>query len=179
MTLDPAVLRTVTAMLAILLLVGAWQKLRDLGSFRAALEGYELLPAALLPVAALALPLAEAATGLLLVVDATRVLGAWVAVALLAVVTAAVAVNLLRGRTDVGCGCGGIEDEQTISWALVARNLVLMALAALGGQPAAPRALHAFDLLTIAAGACAAYGLYAMVNQLLANRPRLLRLRTR
>ncbi len=30
-----------------------------------------------------------------------------------------------------------------------------------------------------AAGACAAYGLYAMVNQLLANRPRLLRLRTR
>jgi hypothetical protein len=151
MTPDPVVTHMLAAALAMLLLVGAWQKLRDQAAFRSALEAYDIVPATSLSgVFAWLLPCAEIVAALALVVDRARVLGVMLAALLLTVVTAGVIINLLRGRTDIGCGCGGIEDEQTLSWALVARNGVLLAL----------------------------YGLYAMINQLLANQPRLMRLRS-
>lgn len=179
MTPDPVVTHMLAAALAMLLLVGAWQKLRDQLAFRTALEAYDIVPAnSLSAVAAWLLPCGEAVAAIALVIDRTRPLGVALGALLLTVVTAAVIVNLLRGRTDLGCGCGGIEDEQTLSWALVARNAVLLALLALVGLEPSTRELVALDYLTIAAGACALYGLYAMVNQLLANRPRLLRLRS-
>lgn len=176
---DPVVTHLVAAALAMLLLVGAWQKLRDQMAFRTALEAYDIVPAnSLSGVFAWALPLAEALAAVMLVVDGTRVAGAALAALLLCVVTAAVIINLARGRTDIGCGCGGIEDEQTLSWALVARNAVLLALLALAAAAPAARELAWLDYLTVAVGACALYGLYAMVNQLLANQPRLMRLRS-
>lgn len=179
MRLDPVVTHLVAAALAMLLLVGAWQKLRDQLAFRTALEAYDIVPAnSLAGFFAWALPCAEALAALALVIDQTRVYGVALAALILVVVTAAVIVNLLRGRTDLGCGCGGIEDEQTLSWALVARNGVLLALLALVAAEPAARDLTALDYVTVAAGACALYGLYAMLNQLLANQPRLLRLRT-
>ena len=179
MTPDPVVTHMVAAALAILLLVGAWQKLRDQVAFRTALEAYDIVPAtSLSAVFAWALPCGEALAAVALVIDQTRMFGVALAAALLAVVTAAVVINLLRGRTDLGCGCGGIEDEQKLSWALVARNGVLLALLAVVGLEPAAREFTTLDYVTIAAGACALYGLYAMVNQLLANQPRLLRLRS-
>jgi hypothetical protein len=179
MTPDPVVTHLVAAALAILLLVGAWQKLRDQVAFRTALEAYDIVPAtSLSAVFAWALPGGEALAAVALVIDQTRIFGVALGAVLLAVVTAAVVINLLRGRTDLGCGCGGIEDEQKLSWALVVRNGVLLALLALVGLEPAAREFTALDYVTIAGGACALYGLYAMVNQLLANQPRLVRLRS-
>ncbi|MBK8961321.1 MAG: methylamine utilization protein MauE [Proteobacteria bacterium] len=179
MSLDPVVTHLVAAALAMLLLIGAWQKLRDQLAFRTALEAYDIVPAnSLSALAAWLLPCAEVLAAVALVVDRTRGYGVALAALLLCVVTAAVIVNLLRGRTDLGCGCGGIEDEQTLSWALVARNGVLLLLLAVVAMEPAARDLNGLDYLTVAAGACALYGLYAMVNQLLANQPRLARLRT-
>jgi len=61
---------------------------------------------------------------------------------------------------------------------LVARNGVLLALLSVVSLPPAARELEWLDFLTVAAGACALYGIYAMINQLLANQPRLMRLRS-
>ncbi len=179
MTPDPVVTHMVAAALAMLLLVGAWQKLRDQLAFRTALEAYDIVPATSLSgVFAWLLPAGEVLAAITLVIDRTRTVGVVVGAVLLAVVTAAVIINLLRGRSDLGCGCGGIEDEQTLSWALVARNGVLLALLAVVSLEPAVRALEWLDYLSVAAGACALYGLYALINQLLANQPRLMRLRS-
>ena len=160
-----------------LLLIGAWQKLRDVAAFGAALAAYELLPAALVGAVAWVLPVIEAIAGLTLVIDRTRLLGVLLTSALLLLVTGAVIANLLRGRTDLNCGCGGIEDEQTLSWALVVRNAVLLSLVGLCALTPAARALLWLDYVSVAGGACCLYGLYAMNNQLAANQPRLMRLR--
>ncbi|MGE0484157.1 MAG: MauE/DoxX family redox-associated membrane protein [Gammaproteobacteria bacterium] len=164
------------ATLAIVFLVGAWQKLRDVTSFELAMENYALLPAALVRPVAWLLPAFELVTGLALV-SPWRALGGAMAIVLLAGVTTAVVANLLRGRTDVGCGCGGIEDEQLLSWALVARNalLTVAAVATLGAG--AIRPLAWIDYVTVAGATLSAYSLYVAVNQLIANRPRLARLR--
>ena len=179
MTPDPVVTHMVAAALAMLLLVGAWQKLRDQLAFRTALEAYDIVPATSLSgVFAWLLPAGEVLAAITLVIDRKRMVGVMLGAVLLTVVTVAVIINLLRGRTDLGCGCGGIEDEQTLSWALVARNGVLLALLAVVSLEPAVRALAWLDYLSVAAGACALYGLYALINQLLANQPRLMRLRS-
>lgn len=162
---------------ALVFAVGAWQKLRDPLSFEISLEAYALAPAALLRPLSFALPALELASAALLLPTSTRALGALLALLLLAIVTGAVAINLLRGHTDVGCGCGGLEDEQPLSWALVVRNVLLAAAVASGLATGSGRALVWLDYLTVAAGALCLYGLYVAANQLIANQPRLLRLR--
>lgn len=175
--LDPTLPHIFAALLAIVFLGGAWQKLRDMDGFAMAVEQYRLLPASWAPPAAWALLLAETCAGLLLLPLATRALGAMLALAVLAAVTLAVAVNLLRGRRAIDCGCGGPEGSQHLSWGLVLRNGLLVLAAGLSLVAEAPRDLVWLDGLTVVAGTLALYGLYAAANQLMANRPRLLKLR--
>ena len=174
---DPVLTHMAAATLAIIFLVGAWQKLRDRMIFEISVDAYELVPLALVAPLALLLPIMEGAAGALLVTPSMRLPGAVLAACVLFVVTAAVVINLLRGHTDVGCGCGGVEDEQTLSWALVVRNAVLGAVLMLSLATPASRVLVWLDYVSTAAGAIALYGLYVLANQLIANQPRLLSLR--
>lgn len=177
MTLDPAIGHLLAGMVALVFAAGSAEKLRDVPAFHGVLLSYELVPPRLLRPLAWTVPLLEVASALLLVVPASRAAGATLGLAVLGLVTAGVTVNLLRGRTDLGCGCGGLEDEQTLSWALVARNGVLAAFLASGLLAPSARPLAGLDYLTICAGSVVLYGLYVGVNQLLANQPRLWRLR--
>jgi hypothetical protein len=177
--LDPVLAHALAAGAALVLLTGALQKVRDWQDFRAALAAYRLLPEVLVVPAALALPALELIAGLALLAVPYRSAGALLTVALLATVTAAVAINLLRGRADIDCGCGGAEGRQRLSWGLVVRNLLLMAAVGVGAQASAPRALGAIDYATLAFASLAFYGLYACASQLLANRPLLSELRSR
>lgn len=170
---DPVVAWIAAAGLAIVLLVGAGGKLSAFTVFEAALAEYRLLPAATTRPAAALVVAAELASAAALLYLPTRAAGAVAALVLLAVVTGAVALNLLRGRRDIRCGCGGPEHAQTLSWGLVARNAVLAGLALIAGAPTGERALSGVDLLSIAGGTLAVAGLYFAANQLLANRPRL------
>lgn len=176
MSADFVLVHGARAILALVFLVAALQKLRDLDAFGAALGGYALLPAATVGAAARVLAVLELVAGVALIARPGS--GAWLAGALLVLVTGAVIVNLLRGHRDVGCGCGGIEDEQPLSWALVARNAVLLAGVALAALQPHTRELSWLDYVSVAGVALCGYGLYVGVSQLIANAPRLARLRT-
>lgn len=174
--LDPVLPHIAAASLAIVLLVGAAQKLADREAFALAMEQYRLLPETAVAAFALALPLGEIAAALLLLPVATRPLGAVIALGVLSAVTLAVVVNLLRGRAHIDCGCGGPEGGQHLSWALVVRNAVLGLVALLALSQTVDREFVWLDALTVAAAAIGLFGLYAAVNQLLANAPRLAKL---
>lgn len=177
LALDPILPHICAALLAIVFIGGAWQKLRDMDGLSAAIEQYRLLPPDLAAPAARALVAAELAAGLLLLPVPTRGTGAALAAPLLAAVTLAVMINLLRGRSAIDCGCGGPEGGQHLSWGLVLRNVLLGLAAGAAAMAEAPRELVWLDGLTIIAGTLALYGLYAAANQLMANRPRLLQLK--
>lgn len=176
LVLDPVPGHAAAAALGTVLLLGAAAKLRDLALFRAALDNYRLLPAAALAPAALLLPLWELLAGALLLPTATRGDGAVLALGLLALVTAAVAINLQRGRARIDCGCGG-DTHVPLSLGLVARNagLALLGLAAL--LPTQPRPAQWLDFVAIACATLFLLGAYLAVNQLLSNQPRLTALR--
>ncbi len=173
---DPVLSHAMGAALSVVFLTGAWQKFREPEQFAAALENYRLLPAAMLNWMVYLLPVVEALAGMLLLFPATKLPAALLAFALLMLVTSAVAINLLRGHTDIDCGCGGLGGgvgEQAISWGLVARNLVLIAAIPWIAADSAVRELVWMDYLTVACATLALLGLYALVSQLLALQPRL------
>jgi len=174
--LDPVVAHaTASALAAVFLLAGAG-KLRDPAAFQLALEGYELLPAAAARALAWLLPLAELAAGGLLLATATRPWGGLLALGLLLLVTAAVGVNLMRGRTRIECGCGW-GPEVPLGGGLVLRNLVLAAATLLVLLPVAPRETVWLDIAAALFLALFLFGLNALATALLAQHARLLSLR--
>lgn len=178
--LDPVTTSALSAVLSVIFLTGAWQKLRDLALFQANIDNYRLLPDSLAWPAAILLTLWELAAGAMVLFDPVRTAGAVLAIGLLSVVTTAVVINLLRGRTEIDCGCGslgGHVGDQTLSWGLAARNAVLAIAALLALREDAARALVWVDYLSVAGGTLGLLGLYVTANQLMANHPRLQALR--
>lgn len=114
---------------ALLFLRAAWHKAQDYGRFLGFLADYRLVPEALLGVVGRSLMGLEFAVVALLLWPPAAIYGAMGAFALLGLYALAMAINLIRGRTLIECGCGGAG--QPLSWLLVVRNSALMMLCAL------------------------------------------------
>lgn len=175
--MDPVIIHIVSLCMALLFAVAAAHKIRMPSVFRASMQAYQLLPEALLTPAAFMLATLELVAALLVLIPATRLAGFAVLAVLLLVYSAAIGINLYRGRTDIDCGCNGPASRQVISGWLVLRNLVFAALILVAAQPAAERALNWVDALTIVFGVLVGSGLYLGFNRLLAQAPRLAWLR--
>mgnify|MGYP001034096295 FL=1 len=123
------VARVAALLLAAVFVVAAVAKFRDQPATRRAMRDIGLPNPRLMAVA---VPLVEAASALLLLVDPTT--GGPCAVALLAAFTTLIAGRLLAGH-EGGCGCFGAWSTRPPSWRDLARNALLMGLgvaAALG-----------------------------------------------
>lgn len=108
----------------------ALHKIAEQGRFEGILADYGLLPEAALRPVTMLLPVAELAAALLLALPSTRTAGTVLAGFLLSLYAVAMAVNLLRGNRLVDCGCG--DEAEPISWKLVLRNSMLIAVMAGG-----------------------------------------------
>ncbi|GAA4500899.1 MauE/DoxX family redox-associated membrane protein [Gluconacetobacter tumulicola] len=136
-----------------LLFAAGLAKLRDHDGFLTTLAAYRLVPAALLESTAWALAGAETAVGVTLLAGLAPLTASLGAALLFAMFALAMAINLLRGRTDLSCGCLPGMASARLSWAAVARSALLAPaslLPALTGQPAS--LLLRYQAL--AAGAC-------------------------
>ena len=174
--LDPVVAHaTASALASVFLLAGA-AKLRDPDTFRATVEEYRLLPAAAAAVLAWVLPVAECLAGVLLFLADTRTAGALLTLLLLALVTGAIGINLVRGRRRLDCGCGW-GTEVPIGAGIVVRNLVLAGAALLLLLPVADRPTVWLDVLGAVFLALFLIGMHALATSLLAHHARLLSLR--
>ena len=178
MTIDPTIAWTASLVLAAIFIASAAMKFADLEEFHAALYSYRIAPAIFEPVLTFAIPLIELCAAMGLMFTSWRAEAATALVALLVIFSAAIIINLVRGRVFLDCGCFGQALRQKISWWLVARNGALVALSIIAAMPAASRDLGALDFVTIALGATGLAILYAAANYLLANAPQLAALET-
>lgn len=169
--IDPAVHAVLRAGLALVLAGAAAHKLRDLHAFRVALGDYQVVPWALTGLVAPALVAAELACAALLLSPAARPWGFAGAGALLALYSAAIAWNLLRGRRDLDCGCFGPGLRVGLGGGLLARNAALLAAAGAGLAPVTPRTLEALDAATIGAALAFLAFASAAATRLLAAAP--------
>lgn len=175
--IDPTVALVLRGAGAALFLSAALHKLRDFPSFRVTLADYRLVPWWASGAVASGVAAAETATGAALLSPLARPWGFAAAAGLLALYAAAIAVNLLRGRRDIDCGCLGPAHRTPLGWGLVARNAAFAGLALLGLAPVAARPPVWVDALSAGAGVLSLALLHESMSRLLANAPRLRALR--
>ncbi len=177
MSLDPVIETMLRTSLALLFASAALHKLREPAPFARTLADYRVLPEPSVPIAAAALVIAELGLAIALLLPAARTPALLAALGLLSLYSAAIALNLARGRRHIDCGCAGPAARQSLSGGLVLRNAILIAAAGACLLPLRPRSLLWLDLATIAAAVVALSALYGAANRLLAGWPELSRLR--
>jgi len=179
--LDPLLLRIIALGFALLFIPAALHKFSQRLQFSAQLQAYQMLPVALLSMAARALPLFELLLGiswlmsvlLVPIASATAVASAL----LLGLYTIGIGVNLLRGRHYIDCGCGlatsvgerAQNDTQNLSYWLVLRNFLLIIAALAAALPATARTLGGLDYFSLLTAVLTLVFLYAAYNQLMSN----------
>jgi peroxiredoxin len=116
-------------LLAGVFVVSGLAKLSDRKGTRQALIDFRL-PRRLASPTSLALPVVEIVIAIALVPAASGWWGALAAFALLVLITAAIGINLAKGRRPL-CHCFGQLDSSPIGWQTLARNGVFAAIAGL------------------------------------------------
>jgi len=168
--IDPIVNGLISISFGLMFLLAAVHKLSATGEFRAVLADYRVMPTWVVPFVAILLPVCEIVLGLAWLFSSIEV---WLPTAgLLALYTAGITINLLRGRVHISCGCGfgrSTSAGDALSWGLVLRNIVLLGAASLMAMPVAPRTLGVIDYFTLIAGLIAILFLFAGANQLIRN----------
>jgi hypothetical protein len=156
----------------LILIIAALGKIRDLSGFSATVASYRLLPSAVAPIFAYSLPAIELGLGASATFGFSVTTTVPMVAGLMLLFATAMAINLRRGRTRIDCGCGFSGSGQRISWGLVLRNLLLVAIAPLALL--SPADSEGFALMNcVAAGALLAV-LFTLSGPLieLASRPR-------
>lgn len=184
--LDPLILRIIAVGFALLFTFAAAHKFNNKRQFLGILEAYQILPRAMLglvvnviPVLELMLGLAWALTALLFIQITLLPL---ISAMLLFTYAMAIAINLLRGRSYIDCGCGfssvagsALSESksggiQQLSRALVVRNCMLTIVALMALIPPSLRELGFMDFLSLVIATFTLVLLYGAFNQLLVNR---------
>ncbi len=169
--MDPVLTWTFALALSIIFASSAAMKFANIAEFTAALEDYRILPTPLIIPAGWTIPMLEAAGALGLLANRTRLAAALLLAVLVAAFSAAIVINLARGRRQIDCGCFGPALRQTLSGWLVGRNLMLVVAAVVVAIPADARTIGAIDIVTISFGAVTLALFYVSMNHLLANAP--------
>lgn len=170
--IDPAISALVTCAAAVLFGVAAAHKLLAIASFETVLAAYRVMPQALVPTAARLVPAVELACAVAMLIPDLRQAGVCVALASLAGYSAAIAVNLRRGRLHIDCGCSGFSRRQPIDSRMIARNACMAVVLACALAPQGARQLGVTDALTALGGGIALALLYFAAEELLATQSR-------
>lgn len=153
-----------SAIIGFVLLLAGIPKLTDNESVVRSIRGYKILPSVLEAPVARALPIAETATGILLVTGIARQWAAGAAAIMFTSFFLGLTVNLLRGRRDLDCGCFafGLGEIPRIGWFHALRAGVLavasLAIVVIGSSATLPLQVagSALALLLVLAGVAAA-----------------------
>lgn len=167
--LDPVVVWSLRAGLALLFAAAAVHKLRAPRAFAADLADYALLPPPAVAPVARVVPVVEAVLVVGLLVPATSGLAALACAAVLAGYGAAMGINLARGRRHVSCGCFGPAADRPVHRGLVLRNAALACAALLAAGAPAARGWTLLDAWTGAAAVTSLALLYLASEALQAS----------
>ena len=107
--------------LTLILLHASLHKFRDSSDFQSALRGYGLFPERALMLWWV-VPLFELASALEILVSAGE--GRFLASLILGLYSSLIFYNLIIGRTNLDCGCGGAGTK--LSWWMFGRNVALL-----------------------------------------------------
>lgn len=168
---DPVIEWVARLSLALLLFTAARHKLQGLPAFAATVRDYRILPASAASAAALFIALAEFSVASALMFPAADPVGPAAALALIALYSFAVGINLARGRRTMDCGCLARAARQPLAPWLLIRNGILALGPTLLLFHDAPRAASWVDAVSVVGGVAILAAIWSAAHQLAASRP--------
>ena len=175
--IDPVIQTLLSLGFSFLFLVAGTHKLSNRLRFQGIVEAYQVLPKSWAPLMVITIGVIETALGIGWLIG-NSVLAHLFSTVLLSIYIVVISINLYRGRTYIDCGCGfsafaGKQNVdsgiQQLSFGLILRNYLLIALSIVAVLPSSGRTLGLVDMFDIAAGLISALLIYSAVNQLLSN----------
>ena len=159
---------TLTSFLVLVLARAAWHKAQAFYETVGFAQGYEVVPRHMVPAIIRGLMGVEILTVLAVLMPFSRPFGGLMAAGVFAGYGLLMAVALMRGRTEIDCGCGGAP--QVVSGLTLVRNggLTLMALAVAALPTGGVGAVGA--LMAITAGVTF-YAIYSVASLLASHLP--------
>lgn len=112
--------------LACILLSSAISKVQNIQEHVAIVKDYLILPNIIVPLFTKVNIVVELSVGVCLLVGLFEGFVEYAVILILLTYSIAITINLIRGRTKVSCGCGGISGTHYLSRWLVIRNLIFI-----------------------------------------------------
>jgi hypothetical protein len=169
MVLDESILLAARILGAGIFVQAAAGKWRHRDEYAGIVANYRIVPAPWVGTAAWTVLVLEVLVASSFASGIAMAMGGLVAIALLAGFAVAMGINILRGRTEIDCGCFQSAMRQRLSVALVVRNFFLsLAFAPLVVAEAAPES-SVFTLLNGAACGVALMLVYLAFGELIAT----------
>ncbi|WP_424987499.1 MauE/DoxX family redox-associated membrane protein [Microbulbifer sp. S227A] len=159
---------TITTFLVIVIMRAAWHKLERFLETVGFAQGYGVVSEQWTAPIVRVLTAVEIGTVLALLLPGTRMPGAVVAGLLFTGYGLLMATALMRGRSEIDCGCGGAP--QIVSGYTLLRNAILAALALIVAVLPA-QAIGAVDAAAAIAAALVLAAIYAVVEKLASHLP--------
>lgn len=125
-------------LLAILFISSGVSSLRHWQVHLGIIKDYRILPEPLVQWFAILEHAVKWLVGIFLLLGMHSSLAALTGSGLLLMYSIAVTINLLRGRKELSCGCGGLAGNHLLSWKLIVRNLFLIGMCLWVNQVAVP-----------------------------------------
>lgn len=126
MGIDSLILTIIRLFLGIIFLVSFIGKANEPRRFATTLAAFKLIPNAWVQPVALTLMSLESVVAILLIIGWQTRGAAILCGFLLVIFTFAISLSLLRGQTDLECGCFGAIHSQKINLKLINRNISLL-----------------------------------------------------
>jgi methylamine utilization protein MauE len=177
--MDPVFRSVVVICLSILFASAATHKINNRSLFYNQLAAYGLLPRNVVGLGVLVVPLVELSLATALLVPFLTDLALVGSSMLLAFYAIVMVTTIVRGKTKIDCGCSGANGTSEVSYALVARNLLICFLALAASRHFVDRVLSFGDWGLSLLMSFTFIALYQAANQLMANQPQLKLFRTR
>lgn len=192
MLIDPVFAGALQSGTAVVVLLSALAKWRRPAAFRDALAAWHLLPVVLAGPAAIAITATETLGAFALLLREMRAAGATLLIALFALFAAGLAINILRGHTNIDCGCSGLtglagdaggsggSDQgapRGIGWWHVARAVLFAGLVSTAYIQPVARNVVWLDYFTLFFAALFVVCALLTLDALIVNGPRLHQLR--
>ncbi|MGE7999219.1 MauE/DoxX family redox-associated membrane protein [Lysinibacillus sp. NPDC093190] len=114
--------------MAIIFFSSSISKYNTLDKHIGIIENYKVLPPSWSSVVGKLDVLVEFCLGILLLLGLFQFLSGLIAGGLLLIYTMAIVINIMRGRKEISCGCGGVLGNHNLSWKLVIRNIILVSI---------------------------------------------------
>jgi len=168
-TLDPIYSLTIAVLIAFVFALAAIHKVLDYSRHAGVVADYRVVPEWSVPMLAPLLIVLEFAVVVFVLLPGTRSAGLILTTGLLLIYIFSIALNLVRGRTSIDCGCGWGSQGHPISAWLIFRNLVMIAVTVAALLPSTNRLLHLGDWILAAFAGTAVIAIYSIGDLLIAN----------